>query len=898
MNYELRRSHAIYKYPAARPRAESLLICLLLAACGGGGGGGNGDTAASPQGGGTSTAPGKGYFVDAGAGNDGNLGSFEAPWKSLARLNAVTLIAGESIYLRCGSVWREPLALGRTQLIDGSAVSAYGTNCSGSNKPRISAADDFSGAWTKTGNVWSRRVALGTSKIQALSVNGTLLRVAQWPNFKGVGHEYALAGSGAGGPSKNTLPLTPADRAALADKDLSRATVQLRTEPWVIEARVVDKLDAAGLKLTSSTTYPIDTGDGYVLQDKLWMLDAPGEFFHDAALGMLYVYPSTAAAQLDFNAAVVEATVRDVAVVVGGRSNLKLKDLSVDMARTDGLTLNEAPGAVVDGVDASNNLWAGVRVNLHLTPAAPARGVTIRNGVYAFNGLAGIDAAGAPNADVVSNTVKGTGMMHAGWPEAGIVLGDGGLVQGNVIEQSAFRGIVFSGLGGTRVVANALSGYCLRLADCAAIYTFSGGDQTSAAQAATVEGNRVSGATPNLEGNAGGQLVAGIYLDDKSRGISVRNNVLTGMPIGIFLHNASNNLVEGNKVWLTTDTSLLFSMDNSATDLGKGNVFRANQLAPSSWMTGAFPALPQLTSSLAIRFIHAIDGRASLSKGANTFSGNQVVAFNGDTNAIADAGYSASTGWLSARQWAALNPGEGAPSAPATFATHRSTLGAELLGGGGFDDGLGSWTSYFAPVAVPGAATAVAGATGCTGPCVRMLAGSLNDRLSSPLFRMTPGAQYVISFAASFEGIGDIAHPDIARPDTPYESFIDPQGLKVTSTTLSGRGGDVIRYEAFFTASSNDQARVNLRVATLGVPVNYDSVSLRQVTGYEVSKFSDWGAVVAAPLDTAKTVACADLAWPSNCVVLDIDGNAVAMPLSLAAGTNRLLLLANSSWRR
>ena len=415
---------------------------------------------------------------------------------------------------------------------------------------------------------------------------------------------------------------------------------------------------------------------------------------------------------------------------------------------------------------------------------------------------------------------------------------------------------------------------------------------------ASVEANRVTGGTLNVEGTTGGQLLAAIYLDDKSRGVTVRGNVLTGMPIGIFVHNSSNNLVEANKVWLTTNTSLLVSMDNPGTDLLTGNVFRANQLAPSSSVTGAYPALPQIKSSQAIRFLHAISGQGAISSGANVFAGNQVVAFNGDTNVMADVGFTASFKWLNATEWMALNPGEIAPSAPATFATYKSTLGAELLTGGGFDSGLGQWTSWFAQVAAPGSVAAVTGPGGCSQQCARLIAGAVNDRLSSPLFRMTAGAQYMVSFTASFAGTADIAHPNIARPDTPFESFIDAQGLKSKNTTLSGKAGDVIAYEAFFTAASSEAARINLRVETPGVAVAYDSVSLRPVTGYDVSNFGDWGSVVSAPSDTAKTVACADLGWPASCSVIDVDGNAVAMPATLGAGTSRLLLLSNSAWRR
>jgi hypothetical protein len=838
------------------------------------------------------------YYVDALAGDDANFGTAAAlPWKSLAKLQGVTMTAGGAIYLRCGSVWRETLELSSRQLVDGTAIAAYGGDCNATNKPRISAADSFTGGWTKTGAIWSRKVAAGLPKIMALNFNGVPMRVAQWPNFQGVGQEYALTAAGAAA-AYDTVALSAADRAVLVGKDVAGAAIQLRSEPWLIEPQSISALDASGLKLRARTNFRIDAGDGFVLQDKLWMLDAPGEFFHDVAAGTLHLVVPGQVTASDPNIALVEGTVRDVALVVSGRSGVSVTSISLDMARTDGVTLNNAPGATLDGVDAFYNLSSGVRVNLTAAPAWPTRGAAVKNGRFVGNGDTAIDAGNGLNVDLVSNVATQTGMHFAAGSNAALVVGDGGLVQSNVIDQVAGRGILFSGFGGTRIVNNTVSGYCLRLADCAAIYTYNGQDRQGTNQTAVVEGNRVTGGTPNVDGTSSGHLIAAIYLDDLSRSVTVRNNALVGMPIGIFLHNASNSMVEYNKVWLTTDTGLFVSMDNASTDLVHGNLFRGNQLVPSSRVIGAYPALPQIKSSQAIRFHHAIRGQGAISSGANVFAGNQVVAFNGDTSVIADIGFTGSLTWLNAAQWTALNPAEPTPASQAVFATHRTTLGPELLTGGNFDAGLGQWTSWFGAAAAPGSAAAVDGGdAGCVLKCVRMIAGTVNDRLSTPIFNMVAGAQYKVSYIAAFSGAASIAHANIARPQTPFDSFVDAPGLRSTNMTLTGRPGEIINYEAFFTASSSDAARINLRVETPGVPVMFDSVSLRAVVGYEVSNFADWGVAVSAPANVPRTVGCSDLGWPANCVVIDVDGLAVAMPLTVSAGNSRLLLLSNSAWR-
>jgi hypothetical protein len=135
------------------------------------------------------TAPGTGVFVDAVNGNDGNAGTFAAPWKTLAKLaSAAHLKAGDGVWLACGSTWREALSLGSSQLVSGSIISSYGSTCA-KTPATISGADLFSGGWTKSGNVWSKPISTSEPKVLRMFINGVAQRPAQWPNYGGTGKE-------------------------------------------------------------------------------------------------------------------------------------------------------------------------------------------------------------------------------------------------------------------------------------------------------------------------------------------------------------------------------------------------------------------------------------------------------------------------------------------------------------------------------------------------------------------------------------------------------------------------------------------------------------------------------------------------------------------------------------
>ncbi len=83
-----------------------------------------------------------GTFYVSNGGSDSNSGTSSGhPWQTLAHLNSVSLAPGSTVYLRCGSIFRETLEIGSTGTA-GAPVSygSYG-ECSGSNLPVISGAD-------------------------------------------------------------------------------------------------------------------------------------------------------------------------------------------------------------------------------------------------------------------------------------------------------------------------------------------------------------------------------------------------------------------------------------------------------------------------------------------------------------------------------------------------------------------------------------------------------------------------------------------------------------------------------------------------------------------------------------------------------------------------------------
>ena len=236
---------------------------------------------------------------------------------------------------------------------------------------------------------------------------------------------------------------------------------------------------------------------------------------------------------------------------------------------------------------------------------------------------------------------------------------------------------------------------------------------------------------------------------------------------------------------------------------------------------------------------------------------------------------------------------------PATYTFYQLVTGSELLQHGNYDSGMTGWASYFASN-TSGATASIrsSGGVGCAGPCATLKSASSSDQLySTTPFTMVPGNMYVVRFRAGMGGTGSITFPFVNRSLSPWTSLLPADAWKGVKP-IGGSTGDVITFEGIFKPTSSEPARVSLRTAAPGVPVNFDSVSVKRVTGFTMGSPADWATSVGGPLAPASTVTCASLGWPANCSAMGANGAAVTLPLALAAGTTKLLLRADSPWRR
>ncbi len=540
--------------------------------------------------------PGAVYYLDSSLGSDANNGLAAAPaagavgpWRSLARLKTASLAAGDSLRLVCGSEWNETLTLPASG-VNGNPITvvAYPAGCAA--RPLINGATSIAAAqWTlHRGNVY--KTALAGVPAQVLSAAGNMT-LAHHPNR---GHDsgnpdsiYLRMAADADAVLVNNRPassylLTGADLALPAGAVLGAGTqVRIRSNAWTIEERSLSAVAGAKLSLSATTTYPLKAGWGYYLLGQLWMLDSPGEWFHDASTQTLYAWMPDSRAPGDMVASSRLATGIDLE----SRRYITLDGLAVRAVGT-GLNLKSTVGVVLrnsriedtseHGVNATNS--QGLLIAANAFNRIGADGITGQDDILPAASGMWVDGNVLADIGVVMNGASTLSLPRRA--RAAIRPGAYATVSANSITNTAYVGIW--PLANSTVSSNVLNGSCSVLDDCGAIYV------SDANNNGVIAGNLVQRSRGALAGKspaAAFTQAQGIYLDDYASGVRVLGNTVTDADSGIQLHIASNNIVSGNRLYGNRVNQLwLQETHNAVNALGdlSGNTVTANQIAPTS----------------------------------------------------------------------------------------------------------------------------------------------------------------------------------------------------------------------------------------------------------------------------------------------------------------------------
>jgi len=488
------------------------------------------------------------YYVDAAAGNDASSGlSPAAPWKSIGKVNGSTFQPGDAVLFRSGCIWREMLIIPSSGTA-GNPITfgAYGTGA----KPLISGADIVGArGWSLySGKIFVANVSgIGATPTQ-LYVDGTYCDMAHYPNS---GYLLATANS------SDLYTITDRNLSLTVDK-VAGATVVARDVPWLIDTSTATALNLMTRTMTLKTALSsaMRAGYGFYLQNKLWMLDSPTEWYFDPRAGRLYLWTSGGDIP---NGSMVEVSNRSYGIIDAAKHHIVIRGLAIAAANRYDVYVSGASSVTLEACEIS-----GGQVGVYLTNTSNS---AIRNNLLRNTLSTGImtDWNSVNNVELSNNVVSNAGNVGT-IPKSSLasiyVSGTNVNVLNNTVFNSGHVGI---SMGGSYIVVknNVIDGSCLVLDDCAGIYAISNGISKA------IIGNAVSNSRGNFSGTAYRTTQAhGIYLDDFAHDVSVSDNIVSNADYGIFIHTGYNNAVTGNKVYSTRINGLLINENSDGAVAG------------------------------------------------------------------------------------------------------------------------------------------------------------------------------------------------------------------------------------------------------------------------------------------------------------------------------------------
>jgi len=304
------------------------------------------------------------YYVatnDANASDSKDGKTLTTPFKTIQKA-ATVAVAGDVVFIRAG-VYRETI----TPTNSGTEASPIVFQAYNGEEVTISGAEPISG-WTQhSGNIYKATMT-GTfftnthNQSDQVFVNGKMYFLARWPNNTNMDPSYpqnarmsTFVSKTTGSDNKTVFKFTDTDLPAGVDMTGAEIYIQPNYEAWSWTfSGMVTAVNGTELTGWSYSSSGKDGGTGYdpksrfYVFNKLSLLDAPGEWYHDKTNNLLYIWCENNANPA---ALTVEAKKREFAFDLTNKSNIQLKNLKVFGATitTDNESGGDNVGYNVDG---------------------------------------------------------------------------------------------------------------------------------------------------------------------------------------------------------------------------------------------------------------------------------------------------------------------------------------------------------------------------------------------------------------------------------------------------------------------------------------------------------------------------------------------------------------------
>ncbi|HWC57826.1 MAG TPA: Ig-like domain-containing protein [Candidatus Paceibacterota bacterium] len=485
------------------------------------------------------------YYVSSSAGSDSNSGtSSSSPWQTLAKINATTLKAGDSVLFARGDTFYGSLTVSQSGS-SGSPIT-YGAYGTGAN-PVISGFTTLSG-WASVGNgVYQAACTSCGSTVNMVLLNGSEVAMGRWPNANASNGGYRTITSVSGSTS-----FTDSSLSSASSNDWTGAEVVIRQNHWTLDRAKITSQSANTINFTPSTSYTPVVGFGYFIQNDPRTLDAAGEWYYNPSTKMLEMYFGSSGP----GSSVVQVSSVDTLLSIVSHSYITVNNLSLQGSNLNSILVGGSSNVTVNAVNINfsgmNAVWGGT--NYGTASSFLIENSTINNtnnNAITFN-------SNFQNPTVTSNLIENTGLFAGmGDPGNGFSSGHKGIsawgpvngltVTNNQVINTGYIPITFQGSNVT-IQNNYIDTFCTVMDDGGGIYTWNGRGAQYTLTNEKVIGNIVLNGKGITAGTPDTDLRAqGIYMDDNTANVEIANNTVAhNAHSGFFLHLNNNLNVHDN----------------------------------------------------------------------------------------------------------------------------------------------------------------------------------------------------------------------------------------------------------------------------------------------------------------------------------------------------------------
>ncbi|MBD2752275.1 right-handed parallel beta-helix repeat-containing protein [Spirosoma validum] len=502
------------------------------------------------------------YYV-ANTGSDENDGrSLLTPFQNLAKVNTLSLQAGDAVLFRRGDTFRGSLQIRKSGSI-GKAIrfDAYGNG----PKPLLTGSVVVSN-WTSLGNNrWQASCSTCGTTVTNVFRNGLAQPLGRYPNPDAPNRGSLTVQAHVG-----TSQLT--SREPLRT-DWTGAEVVLRPTYWIIDRATITQQNENNLILNNSSTYPLTEGWGYFIQNHPATLDQSGEWYYNPTSKTIQLYTD----QINPNAQVLTAAAVDRVIDIAGASFIILKNLHIAQARTTNLYALNVSNLTLTDTDFTDSGEDGVIIQ------GEGKDILINRCSITNSNNNGFVIGSYQNVTFQQNIIRHTAIL----PGRG-KSGDGqftafqsSATQNTLIEHNIIDSVGYIGLSvqnNSTIRQNLITNFCMTKSDGGGIYLFNGAQLPM--DNILVQSNIIrngigtfGGLSDNVIGGA-----HGIFLDDCVNGVDLVDNTIADCQgLGIYLHSVSNlNLLRNTCFNNSLAQLILYNYDRSC--LPRNNIIKGNIL--------------------------------------------------------------------------------------------------------------------------------------------------------------------------------------------------------------------------------------------------------------------------------------------------------------------------------